>query len=89
MANTDFYQKRYDAKILLLAEMDDALIKIMSEGVENATFDTGTYGARQHYKVLTPDKILKDVKIVESQAERYARKLRGGGLVNLRQRRMG
>lgn len=87
----DHYKARLVAKQALLTEMDDALMKVLADGVEQATFDTGTWGARQHVKNLTPEKIQSQMSIIESQIERLCRMLgqTGGGLKRLTYSRYG
>lgn len=86
-SRTDRYKARivrYEGIITLL---DSALEKVLLSGVEAATFDTGTYGARQHVKNLEPDTLLKQISVLESQIDRYERKLCGGGIIAMRRTR--
>lgn len=85
------YEERLAAKQALLLQMDDAYSQVLADGVEQATFDTGTWGARQHVKNLTPEKIQSQMTILESQIERLCRALgqRGGGLKRLTYSRYG
>ena len=89
MTRYEYYQKRIDAKLIILENAESALAQALEDGVEAATFDTGTYGARQHYKTLKLDSLANYITTIESQIERYMRKQRGGGLVRMRNGRHG
>lgn len=85
---SDRYQNRITKLEASIGQMYDALDKVNSQGVESATFDTGTWGARQHHKNLDPTKILKNIRIAESQLDRYYRLCSGSSLMRQRNRRM-
>lgn len=85
----EWYQKRIDQKTAILENAESALAQALEDGVEAATFDTGTYGARQHYKTLKLDALTKYITAIESQIERYMRLMSGGGLVRMRNGRRG
>ena len=84
-----YYQERIDAKITLLENAEEALNQALADGVEAATFDTGTYGARQHYKTLKLDALTQYIRTLESQIDRLMRKRDGKGLTNIRSARRG
>lgn len=89
MTRTERYKKQITDKEQLLTTLYEAQNIILDGGVESATFDTGTYGARQHVKNLDPSEIASMINQLESQIDRLERKCRGGGLVRIRTARYG
>lgn len=87
MTRIERYKQQIERKELILESANSALESALADGVESATFGTGTYGARQHYKTLKLDSLVTYITTLESQIDRLERKLRGGGLVNLNAKR--
>jgi len=74
----------------LILACNTALMGTLDDSVVEATFHTGTYGAYQRYKKLSPDVLLKTITILESQLARLRNLERNGsGLQGQRTRRYG
>ena len=77
-------QISYDRKVASLEILNDTYDRLVSEGIEQATFDTGTYGARQHVKNAKLSELQSQITILESQIDRLARLLNCEGLYRMR-----
>jgi len=77
----------YDRKVASLETLYATYDRLVAEGVDQATFDTGTYGARQHVKNSDLSKIQNQITILESQVDRLARILNCEGLYRMRMSR--
>ena len=77
-------QISYDRKVASLAVLNDTYDRLVAEGIEQATFDTGTYGARQHVKNAKLSELQSQITILESQIDRLARLLNCEGLYRMR-----
>ena len=77
-------QISYDRKVASLAILNDTYDRLVAEGIEQATFDTGTYGARQHVKNAKLSELQSQITILESQIDRLARLLNCEGLYRMR-----
>jgi hypothetical protein len=74
----------------LILAANTAIMGTLDDSVIEATFHTGTYGAYQRYKKLSPVELLKTITILESQLSRLRNLLRNGsGLQGQRTRRYG
>jgi hypothetical protein len=63
---------------------DAAMEQIATDGIESMTFDTGTYGARQHFKTMNIEQLIKWIGVLESQIARLNSKIGNRGIVRLR-----
>lgn len=77
-------QLSYDRKVASLAILNESYDRLASEAIEQATFDTGTYGARQHVKNAKLSEIQSQITVLESQVDRLARLLNCEGLYRMR-----
>jgi len=64
-----------------------ALDKTITDAVASATFHTGTYGAYQSFKNLTPKEILETIESLESAVARLTRTLTRSGIIQIKPRR--
>lgn len=73
----------------IVDDIENALVVIAESGVEAATMDTGTYGARQHVKNLDPAKLSEVARIYESRIDRAYNIINGTGLARMTRKRYG
>lgn len=79
----------YNEKVAQLDALNATIAQAYENGaIEQSTFDTGTYGARQHVKTTNLDSLLKQAATLESQIARLARIINGSGLYRQRFSRM-
>jgi hypothetical protein len=84
-----YYKEQLTTKKAALDEAQTALATMVEDGVESFTFDTGTYGARQHVKKLNLKEMQDYVRILESQYERLLTICGGTGLMRFKMNRHG
>jgi hypothetical protein len=74
----------------MILAANTALTGTLDDSVIEATFHTGTYGAYQRYKKMSPVELLKTITILQSQLSRLRNLQRNGsGLQGQRTRRYG
>ncbi len=73
----------------IVDSLEEAIVIVAESGVEAATMDTGTYGARQHVKNLDPVKMAKVVTMYETKIDRAYNLISGTGLARFTRKRYG